>query len=57
MEIQTRAQPENRKKQNKDYWKLMFKQFQPKYLLMAQKKKKKRNDRMFCKEELDPLIA
>lgn len=53
MKIQTRSQPENQKKQNKDYWKLMFKQFQPKYLLMTQK----RNESMFCKEELDPLIA
>lgn len=53
MEIQTKTQPENRKKQNKDYWKLMFKQFQPKYLLMTEK----RNDHMFCNDELDPLIA
>lgn len=36
MEIQTKTQPVNRgKKQNKDYWKFMFKQFQPKYLLMT----------------------
>lgn len=47
-------QPENRKKQNKDYWKLMFKQFQPKYLLMTHTQK---NDRMFHNEELEPLIT